>query len=230
MAIVPNRVQDLLEFASMHAERWQSVATQIGLTSAQALAFSNAVKTAQDDYNAAASADMVKLAATNTSQNSVRALRRSAAETLALIKAYAENQANPNAVYDAAQIPPPATPSPAPAPGTPYKFAVTLEDSGAITLKFKCDNPAGTTGTIYEVRRKIGGGAMAFIGASGVKSFTDETLPSSSASGGVTYQITAVRSTARGQSASFNVNFGVGGDGMLFAQVSEHAGTMKMAA
>lgn len=43
----------------------------------------------------------------------------------------------------------------------------------------------------------------------GVKTFLDETLPTGSAP--VTYKITAVRSTARGNPAQFTVNFGVGG-------------------
>jgi hypothetical protein len=62
--------------------------------------------------------------------------------------------------------------------------------------------------------RRIGGGgasAFTFVGASGVKSFTDDTLVSGASP--VTYQITAVRSTSRGNPAQFTVNFGVGGGG-----------------
>jgi hypothetical protein len=89
-----------------------------------------------------------------------------------------------------------------------------LLQTGALELKWKCNNPSGTQGTIYEVKRQIGGvgsGGFVFVGASGVRSFTDDTLPSGSAP--VTYQITAVRSTARGKPAQFTVNFGIGGGG-----------------
>ena len=70
------------------------------------------------------------------------------------------------------------------------------------------------------MQRRVGGANATFvyIGASGLKSFTDDTLPAGSAS--VTYQITAVRSTARGNPARFTVNFGVGGDGQQVASMA----------
>ncbi|MBM4108026.1 MAG: hypothetical protein FJ255_04340 [Phycisphaerae bacterium] len=132
--------------------------------------------------------------------------------------------------YVLAQIPPPATPGVTPPPGTPFAFTVGLLQNGALELKWKCANPSGTQGTIYEVKRSIGGppaGALTFVGATGVKSFTDETLPSGSAP--VTYQITAVRSTSRGSPAQFTVNFGIGGPGLTIASVVE-GGPVKMAA
>jgi hypothetical protein len=46
----------------------------------------------------------------------------------------------------------------------------------------------------------------------------------------VTDQITAVRSTARGNPAQFTVNFGIGGPGVIIASVVEGGGAMKMAA
>jgi len=65
-------------------------------------------------------------------------------------------------------------------------------------------------GTIYEVKRRNGAtGAFTYIGATGVKNFTDATLPSGLSS--ATYQITAIRSTASGNPAQFTINFGVGG-------------------
>jgi len=109
----------------------------------------------------------------------------------------------------------------------PFDFTVGLLQNTSLELKWKCNNPSGTQGTIYEVKRAIGGGAFNFVGATGVKLFTDDTLPSGSAP--VTYQITAVRSTARGNPAQFTVNFGIGGPGLTIASVTE-GGPMKMAA
>ncbi|CAG1008354.1 hypothetical protein PHYC_03554 [Phycisphaerales bacterium] len=129
-------------------------------------------------------------------------------------------------MYATAQIPPPPEPGPTPAPGTPFEPRVGLLQSGAIVLNWKCNNPEGTTGTIYEVRRSLTGssGAFTLIGASGVKEFTDETIPFGS--GAVTYEITAVRSTRRGTPAQFNVNFGVNGPGLTVTTVAP----VKMAA
>jgi hypothetical protein len=92
-------------------------------------------------------------------------------------------------------------------------------------------------GTIYEVKRAAGGGSMEFVGASGVKTFTDDTLPMGASP--VTYQITAVRSTARGNPAQFVVNFGTGGGGLTIASITpssapgsgdSEGGEVKMAA
>ena len=218
MSIAPRTVQDFLMFCKSHTGPWSAAPTTIGLSAEKAVSFQEAYDTAQASYDAAVALDAQKRAATLTSQSDIRALRQQASECLALIKAYAENQANPNTVYAAAEIPAPLPPAPAPAPGTPMDFTVALLQTGAVELKWKCANPAGTQGTIYECRRMIGNGAFTFVGATGVRAFTDDTLPSGSA--GVTYEITAVRSTKRGLPAQFNVNFGVGGDGMAFASVS----------
>ncbi|HEX3355954.1 MAG TPA: hypothetical protein VHS31_03140, partial [Tepidisphaeraceae bacterium] len=121
-----------------------------------------------------------------------------------------------------AQIPAPATPSPKPAPGTPSNFKVSLDGNGALNLAWKCNNPAGTSGTIYQVWRRIGGvGDFSYLGGTGDKTFIDDTLPAGSSS--VTYQVQAVRSTAVGAWAQFNVNFGVGGSGAMITSVTESA-------
>jgi hypothetical protein len=62
----------------------------------------------------------------------------------------------------------------------------------------------------------------------------DDTLPIASAP--VTYQITAVRSTARGNPAQYTVNFGIGGGGggLAIASITqdevEFDGGLKQAA
>jgi hypothetical protein len=122
------------------------------------------------------------------------------------------------------------------APGTPTDFTVSLNGDGTLKLKWKCANPAGSVGTIYQVWRRIGGaggaGEFVYLGGSGTKDFTDDTLPAGSAA--VTYQIQGVRSTAIGPWAQFNVNFGIssGGGTMIVASVEEGtSGTgMKRAA
>ena len=134
-------------------------------------------------------------------------------------------------MYPLAQIPAPAVPSPVGPPGTPFDFTVALQQTGAVTLRWKCNNPVGASGTVYEVRRRVGGtGTFGFLANVGTRSFTDETIPGGS--NGVTYQITATRSTRRGTPAQFNVNFGIGGDGLTFATVTAEGenAPMKMAA
>jgi hypothetical protein len=60
-----------------------------------------------------------------------------------------------------------ATPTPIAAPGTPYKFEVKLAGNGWLELGWKCNNPAGSTGTMYMIWRKIGSGEFTFVGDAG---------------------------------------------------------------
>ena len=72
-------------------------------------------------------------------------------------------------------------------------------------------------------------GAFTLLSTEGTREFTDETLPSGAT--GVTYEITARRSTVRGMPAQFNVNFGIGsGGGIFITSTSMGDGEMKMAA
>ena len=127
-------------------------------------------------------------------------------------------------VYPLANIPAPATPGPRPAPGKPTDFVATLDESGALALRWKCPNPAGSGGTIYQIyRRTTPAGEFAYLGGSGTKAFVDTTLPAGSAA--VTYQLQAVRSTGTGPWAQFNVNFGTGTGGGTMMTTSVVEGT-----
>ena len=95
-------------------------------------------------------------------------------------------------------------------PGAVSNFKVQLEGNGAPTLKWTSDNPPGTQGTMYQIWRKIGDGAFTYCAGTGAKTFTDNNVPVGTSS--ITYQIQAVRSTAGGPWAQFNVNFGTGGE------------------
>lgn len=101
-----------------------------------------------------------------------------------------------------------AAPSPMPPPGTPNAFRVELLADGSIELRWKCKHPGRAAGAIYHIyRNDAASGKFQFLGSSGKRRFTDQTLLAGST--GVTYQVQAVRSTAVGQPAQFNVNFGV---------------------
>ena len=120
-------------------------------------------------------------------------------------------------IWTLADLPVPATPSPVAAPGTADSFKAELVQGGALMLSFKCQNPKGAQGTVYQVARQVAGGAMVILGATGKKTFIDETLPSGLTQ--VTYKITAIRSTRQGLPAEFTVKFGVGGSGEMTATV-----------
>lgn len=101
-----------------------------------------------------------------------------------------------------------AAASPMPPPGTPTRFRVELLAGGSLELRWKCKHPGRAAGAIYHIYRRDGASAaFQFLGTSGKRRFTDETLPAGSM--GVVYKVQAVRSTGEGQPAEFNVNFGV---------------------
>ncbi len=237
MGIVPSTRLGKIVFYEAHLAPWTTNAAGIGLTPASVTTLSTLTAAARAAFNAAESARQAARAATQNYYDKVRAMHNgpgAGADMIDTIRVWAQTKNDPN-IYTLAQIPPPATPGTTPPPGTPFDFAVGLLQSGALELKWKCANPSGTQGTIYEVQRRVGSGAFTFIGATGTRTFIDGTLVSGAAP--ATYQITAARSTARGNPAQFTVNFGIGGGGGGFtiasvtegAVVSPSAG-MKMAA
>jgi hypothetical protein len=214
MPVLPTKIEELLTFADNHQALWVSQAAAIGLSAPQALLFKNAAAAARTDFNAQVVAEQAKLAATSRAQVSIRALRKVGGETINLIKAFAETQANPDGVYQIAQIPSPAIPSPRPVPGTPNTFRAILNEDGSITLRWKCDTQ-GAAGTVYNITRKNGsggggGGPAVYVGSVGTKSFTDLSIPAGTTS--VQYVVTAQRAEAVGlPSSPYTVLFGGGG-------------------
>jgi hypothetical protein len=221
MGIVPTTRLGKVEFYEAHIAPWTSNAAAIGLLPATVTALATATTAARAAFNAAEAARQAAKTATQNFYDKVRAMHSgpgAGQDMIDTIRLYAETKNDPN-VYTLAQIPPPATPGTVPPPGTPYEFTVGLLQNGAVELKWKCNNPSGTQGTIYEVMRKSGSGPFAFVGGTGVRVFVDETIPAGSAP--VTYQITAVRSTTRGNPAQFTVNFGIGGPTLSVASAAD---------
>lgn len=96
-------------------------------------------------------------------------------------------------------------PAPRPAPGQPGNFGVRLAGDGSLEVTWKCKSHGG--GTMYQCfRRDTPDGDFVFVAATGQKRLIDATIPTGTTS--VTYQIQAVRSTAGGPWAQFNVTFG----------------------
>lgn len=230
MSILPRRVEDLLNFCELHIAPWSAQPAQIGLTPQQVTQFSNLTTAARAAHTGKLEAEQSARVATAASRAAVRDLRRQAGDLIRLIKAYAQSQPDPAAVYQAAQIPEPQPPSPAPPPGQPFDFRVTLDPLGLITLRWKANNPPGVGGTVYNVRRKLAGeSAYAFIGATGSRAFTDETLPAGTAQ--AQYIVQGQRGGAVGpQSFPFTINFGVPGPGGPLTIASAYEERAKAAA
>jgi hypothetical protein len=216
MAVVPTKKIDRLQWYEQHEPIWTTQAANIGLEASDTTTLATKNTAARDAYTAHLAAQQAAKAATAAWYNAVADLSSFGATLINKIRAKA-GVSGPS-VYTLAQVPAPAIPAPVGPPGTPTEFSVALDQAGALTLAWKCPNPANSAGTIYHISRRIGAtGEFTFIGASGPRAWTDATIPAGSAS--VTYQVVAVRSTAIGNPAQFTVNFGTTSSGQAIASV-----------
>ncbi|MCC6323063.1 MAG: hypothetical protein IT438_16695 [Phycisphaerales bacterium] len=242
MSILPNARQDQVIFCENHYPIWEVAPTSIGTTALAVGGLKTATISARTKFNVAQTARQASKNATLDFYNTCGDMRTKAAQIIAAIKAFAEQQADPEAIYVAAHIDPPAPPSPATAPGTPNMVSVTLETTGVITLSWECENAAAGTGAWFNVSRKLPGqtsytligGSPGATAQSRRMSFTDFTIPTSAAGAGAQYIIQGRRGNLVGDSSdAITVQFGVegggGGGGGMFA-VNGVSQAMKMAA
>lgn len=214
MSFIPRTLAEYINYSQAHGPVFVAQATNIGVPAATASAFKTAADNLTKLYNDQVNKQDEARAATQALEDAVRDSRRQFADIVRMIRVKAAASATPNAIYNAANIPAPAAPSPVAPPGTPRDFTVGVNlSSGAVELKWKCTNPANGQGTVYMVQRKYTQtGTPEFIGlAGGEKTFTDKSLPIGTDS--VIYMVTGQRSGVAGQTAEVNVRFGsVGGN------------------
>jgi hypothetical protein len=215
MPIVPPKPAEKITWYEAHIAPWTSHAVAIGSSAPEITALDTLTQSARAKRTAQQAAQDAARTATNEYREAVLAMAVAGSQVLKKVKAKAATTAG---VWDLAQIPPPATPSPVGPPGMPTAFKVTLNPDGSLELTWKCSNPAGASGTIYQVSRKLGtSGGWQMIGGSGDKKFLDDSVPAGVAS--VAYRVQAVRSTQKGVANDLIVNFGVGGAGEMTASV-----------
>lgn len=209
MSTVPTIRTGKVQFYENHVSPWATNAVAIGLTVADVTALGVDTGAARAAYNEMLAARSASKAATQNFYNMVAAMHSApgrGSDMLDAIRNYAQTTGDPD-VYTLAEVPPPADPGTVPPPGTPDSFRVSLLQDRAIELSWKCDNPAGAAGTVYEIRRAVDGGPMTLIDTAGERKFVDATLPANP--GPVTYRVTAIRSTLKGNPASYTVYFGM---------------------
>jgi hypothetical protein len=220
MPVIPDDRVGKITFCENHTTPWQAAATEIGTTTAAVTDLITKTTAARSAYNAQQAAQQTAKAATLTFNQAVDDMAAAAQAIIGQIRVKAATAGD--SVYATAEIPAPATPSPIGPLGKPSDFTVELDQTGALNLKWKCSNPVGASGTVYQIWRRIGAtGEFAYLGGVGGKKYTDLDVPPGSAQ--VQYQIQAVRSTSVGPFALFIVNFGSGASGVAEATVTEAA-------
>lgn len=188
--IIPSTILAKIEFFEQRLPDWAADPAAIGLTAPQISDLINRTTAARQAYSAAQQIRQQSRNATAVQNDAVSAMASFGSDLIATIRAFADLQTDPVAVFQSAEIDPPQpsnTPLPPPAPAT--DLAVTLLNTGAIRLTWK-----GTTanGTFYDVYRRLGeAGSFALIGSSATRGFDDTTLPAGTAS--ATYYTVARR-------------------------------------
>jgi hypothetical protein len=206
MNVVPKNLAEKIRYFEGHVQTWADRAPQIGADPALVAELAAATAAARDAFRAQRQAQATARSATLRMKNAVAEMARLGAGVIQQVKATASVSGD-KGVYVLASIPPPAKRSRLGKPGLPYAFDAELGGGGSLKLKWRCDNPRGSKGTMYHVRRRIGwNGPLQFLGAVGVRSFVDTTVPAGTAH--LVYQIQANRTTAQGDAAEFIVSLG----------------------
>lgn len=222
MSVLPREDLELINFVNQRADIWNQDPTGLGLSATEVGNLKGLGQTALGSYQAAQAARDASKSATVTLRNDISAMREYAADLVRTIKAFAENQSNPAAVYAQAQIPPPAAPTPAPLPGRPENFAVVLNADGSVTLSWDALNAAASGGVYFAISRKLPGQSSftQIGGAAGITTenrrafFTDASIPVSAAAQGAQYIVQGFRGTRGGPTSdAIVVQFGVDGVG-----------------
>ncbi|HZZ44448.1 MAG TPA: hypothetical protein VFE58_16045 [Tepidisphaeraceae bacterium] len=215
MSLVPSKKTDKVAFFNSKIAPWTTNSVAIGTTTAAVTDLGTKVTAAQTALAAQVAAEQAVKTATQTADNAVNIMAVAGAAIIKGIRAKAA--VSGDSVYELAQIPDPATPAPVTTLGQPTDFKVQLGADGALTLGWKCASPRAT-GVIYQIWRSFDGGAnFLYAGGTGTKSFVDNTVPAGTSA--LLYKIQAVRSTATGPWATFNILLGVGSGGQMTASL-----------
>jgi hypothetical protein len=205
MRVVPKNRAEQISFFTARLDAWASDPAAIGLTVADVEVLRDQVEAAQLAHSRQGELQNQARAATQAYHASADQMHRTGAGLLKKIRAQAE--ADGQEVYTQARVPEPRKKSPIGDPGKPDNFGTQLLGNGAFALTWTCENPRGSVGTMYLVRRALGGSEeFEYLGTVGTKRFVDTTLPAGPAK--VTYRVQAIRSTRVGPIASHSVMVG----------------------
>ena len=204
---VPDSILGQIEFYELRNTPWVENAADIGISPLQSTDMTAATVAARAAYENARAARLASLAATEAQDQAVAAMNALGGGLQSLIRGFAKATNDPT-VYQKALLPAPADRQPTPAPGTPYRFKVVLEN-GSVRVRFKCDNPGSVYGVTYLVERRTSQQTpFAFLTIATRRSFVDASIPPGV--NWVNYRITALRSTGSGVPAQAVVEFGGG--------------------
>ena len=205
MRLVPESNVGKIEFFTSRLDKWLANAAALGIDAAELAALEAEIHEARAAQLAQRMAQSAARSATLRRNLAIEKMSRRGAAIVQQIRA--EASVAGAGVYSLAQIPPPADASPIGPPGKPQSLKAELLSIGWLKLRWTSKNPRGSVGTIYRIsRRTEPNGPFEFIGISGERKFIDRKVPAGSAR--VEYEVQGIRSTAVGEVARFQYNFG----------------------
>lgn len=209
MATVPKGLSEKVAFFQTRLETIVANAVALGLTPEDVARLQEQVDIARAALIEQKEAQAIARAKTAAANEAVDALGRTGATILETVRATAAQTGNPE-LCGLALIPQRAQRSPIDVPGKPSDLRTELRADGSLRLKWRCDNPRGSTGTVYQIYRRSADQPLKYLGCVGEKQFVDGTIPKGATV--LFYEIQAVRSTKVGESATFLIPFGSNSD------------------
>jgi hypothetical protein len=217
---IPSKDTDFLAWVNERASLWNSHFASIGITQAFALEMKTATDASQAAWATMQNARRAAKEATEAWREAKAANRAVASAGVKTIRTFASRAEKPAEVYALSGVPAPKTPNFGVPPGTPGNVTVALDvNTGALDVRFECNNPPGLSGTVYIVNRAAATtaqpnvfGPFQQVAITSTKRFTDATLIAGTPR--IQYQITAQRGSVVGNpSLPVTVSFGRSGNG-----------------
>lgn len=218
MSVLPQGKLDRIVYLEQRVTLWDTNAAAIGLSDPQVAALTTLVTAARAKFNAALAARNASKLATQEQDSALSAMTSVASDMIQTIRLFAQASDEPDVVYDLANIPAPASPTPAGPPPQPTDLSHGCLPDGSVQLKWK-----GTTSqaAFFKIYRKLTGeSAFTSIGAVAAKTLIDDTVPAGTHQ--AFYYVVGQRGTQMGPASEWlTVNFGVqgesGGEGLALA-------------
>lgn len=163
----PTTISGVLEWATAHLAAWTAAVTggggsANGLDTAKITAMQTALDNADASRDAAIAAREASKSATITQDSDISTMMTLFAEAVADIKAYANRQADPSAVYAEMELPVPDTDPTKHNPVQPIKLTATPDATGNVKLEW--DGNGNAYRTVYEIEGSADGVTWAIIG------------------------------------------------------------------
>jgi hypothetical protein len=217
---IPSKDSEFLLWVGERSALWSAATTRVGISVETAGEMKSATSAAQAAYTAWTTAQRAAKEANELWRSAKAANRAIATAGVKTVRTFASRSSNPTEVYTLSGVPAPKTPNFGVPPGTPGGVTVALDtSSGALDVRFECNNPPGLSGTVDVVSRASSTasapnvfGPFQQVAITSTKRFIDSSLIAGTPK--IQYQITAQRGSVVGApSLPVIVSFGRAGNG-----------------